>query len=122
MRERLERFMIGRYGQDPLNRILLIAAMVLIVASMFWRPFYSLAFILMIITIFRMMSRNIGARQREYEFFAEKTREGKNLLFGTKTHKIFRCPRCHQQIRIPRGKGKIMITCPKCHQEFKKRT
>ncbi|MBO5073579.1 MAG: hypothetical protein J6C32_11505 [Eubacterium sp.] len=38
------------------------------------------------------------------------------------TKKLFRCPKCHQTIRVPRGKGKIAITCPKCRNEFVKRT
>ncbi|MGN1206552.1 MAG: hypothetical protein ACI4SQ_06145, partial [Eubacterium sp.] len=32
--------------------------------------------------------------------------------------KIFRCPKCHQMIRVPRGRGKIAIRCPKCKFEF----
>ena len=39
-----------------------------------------------------------------------------------KNHKIFQCGKCGQMIRVPKGKGKIVITCPSCKQEFIKRT
>ena len=31
-----------------------------------------------------------------------------------KEHKYFTCPNCRTVCRVPRGKGKIIITCPKC--------
>ena len=37
-------------------------------------------------------------------------------------HRIFRCPKCDQRVRVPRGRGKISITCPKCGHEFIKRS
>lgn len=38
------------------------------------------------------------------------------------TYKVFKCPKCRQKLRVPRGKGKIMITCRRCQYEFIKRT
>ena len=32
--------------------------------------------------------------------------------------RIFSCPDCGQQLRVPAGKGKILITCKKCGREF----
>ncbi|MBP5154356.1 MAG: hypothetical protein ILP12_05055 [Lachnospiraceae bacterium] len=37
-------------------------------------------------------------------------------------HRIFRCPACDQRVRVPRGRGKILITCPRCGKEFEKRS
>ena len=35
-----------------------------------------------------------------------------------KDHKYFTCPNCRTVCRVPRGKGKIVITCPKCRREI----
>mgnify|MGYP004666140193 len=37
-------------------------------------------------------------------------------------NRYFLCPRCRQTVRVPRGKGKIMITCPKCKEKFQRKT
>lgn len=36
--------------------------------------------------------------------------------------KVFVCSKCHQKVRVPKGKGKIEITCPKCNYKFIKRS
>ena len=36
-----------------------------------------------------------------------------------KEHKYFTCPNCKTVCRVPRGKGKIVITCPKCGGEIR---
>ena len=33
-----------------------------------------------------------------------------------KQYKFFKCPMCKQEVRVPRGHGKICITCPKCRE------
>ena len=39
-----------------------------------------------------------------------------------KVYRYFRCPRCRQQLRVPRGRGRISITCPKCGTSFIKKS
>lgn len=39
-----------------------------------------------------------------------------------KHFKFFKCPACHQKIRVPKGKGRIEITCPRCGEKFVKKT
>ena len=39
-----------------------------------------------------------------------------------KDYHYYRCPQCGQQLRVPRGRGKISITCPKCGHQFIKKS
>ena len=130
MKEKLYRFMQGRYGTDQLNRFIMILTVVLLVISMFGLRFlYVPGLLLLIYAYFRMLSKNLYKRRAEnavymrYEykvkqFFATIKRD----RVQRKTHHIYRCPSCRQKIRLPRGKGRIEIKCPKCGQAFIKKS
>lgn len=129
MREKLQRFMIGRYGVDALGKFLLGAVVVLWAINLFAnsRILYSWALLLMVYAYFRMFSRNTTKRYLENAKFLQiknkvvaKFKSEKSQLKQRKTHHIYRCPTCRQKIRIPKGKGRICITCPKCKTEFTK--
>jgi LSD1 subclass zinc finger protein len=131
MRSRLQRFMYGRYGQDDLNRFMIILALIFSVLSIFtrWVLLNSLGMILLLLTVFRMFSRNVSARAQEnYEFLRSKGkvvqffRNIKLRISQRNTHRFYRCPSCRQQLRVPKGKGTIAIRCPKCKTSFTKRT
>lgn len=130
VKEKLYRFMQGRYGNDSFNRFLMFVALVLVVLSVFGVPFtYLLGLLCMIYAYFRMFSRNIYKRQAEnavyyrYEYkVKQKIATWKRDMQQRKTHHIYRCPSCRQKIRIPRGRGKIEIRCPKCSHTFIKRS
>ena len=36
-------------------------------------------------------------------------------------HRYFSCPKCGQQVRVPKGAGKIRVTCPKCGEKFERK-
>ena len=114
-------FMLGRYGSDKLNVALLIAGVVLmLLGSIFGEKlaFLSLlAYIPLFWCIFRMYSRNLEARRRENAAFLNFFSHLKD-----KEHRYFRCPRCKQTVRVPRGRGKINIRCPKCSERFIRKT
>ena len=129
MKEKIQRFMVGRYGVDALSKFMVTVALILWAINLFARNriLYSWAVILWILVYVRMFSRNIQKRYRENAKFLEikgkvlaRFRKEKSNMEQRKTHHIYKCPTCSQKIRIPRGKGRICITCPKCKTEFTK--
>lgn len=129
--EKLKRFMIGRYGVDQLSIALLILSLVVALCNGFVDSI--ILTILDLGAIFlcysRILSKNRYARQQENFKFLRIWHPIKNAclrkwnrLKGMKTHKYFKCPKCGQTLRVPRGKGKVCVTCPKCKQELHKRT
>ena len=119
----LRQFMAGRYGTDKLNMALLCVGLVASLISVFIRlPLLNLVLTVvsygfLITVIFRSLSRNTYKRyqeNRKYLMFVQRLKD--------REHRYFDCPRCRQQVRVPRGKGKISITCPKCREKFIKKT
>ena len=119
----LRTFMTGRYGTDRLNMVILCAGLVASILSMMIRVqpmnliFWALSYGLMIWAIFRSLSRNTYKRYQENRKFLQFY----NRLTD-RQHRYYDCPKCHQTVRVPRGKGKISITCPKCREKFVKKT
>lgn len=124
----LQRFMSGRYGgMDPLNMFLISLYLVLAVIQMFWRTpiIYILSIVPAVLFIFRMLSRNLAARQKENDQFLKLTapvrrffRRYYRRIRDGKSYKYFSCPNCRKELRVPRGRGSIQITCPRCRHEF----
>jgi len=137
----------GRYGHDKLNRTIFITALVMsvfsLVFSLIKAPAVStaasvLSWILLILGVLRMFSRNFYARQQElnqYMRFENSVIQWWRRTFqsgGFKKHagnvrsfsqerrkfKYLVCPQCSQKLRVPRGKGKIRVTCTKCGCKF----
>lgn len=131
MKEKIGRFMAGRYGNDKLNQVMMAVFLGCAVLNLFIRNAYistvlnSWECLLILLVYIRMFSRNISKRYAENQkylalenrlrrFFRQK----KYLMQQRKEYHIYKCPGCKQKIRIPRGKGKIRIRCPKCGEEF----
>ena len=119
----LRRFMAGRYGTDRLNMVILCAGLVLVIIYglvpnatlklILWAASYGL----MIWAIFRSLSRNTYKRFQENRKFCQFLDRLKD-----REHRYYDCPKCHQPVRVPRGKGKISITCPRCREKFIRKT
>ena len=130
MREKFIRFMYGRYGNDQFNKFLMMLSLIFLFFSFFGADiFYLFAIMLLIYSYFRMFSKNMSKRRQENSVYLQyhyKIKHFWNMqkkdLHQRKTHHIYKCPSCHQKIRIPRGKGKIEIRCPKCNNTFIKRS
>ncbi len=122
MKTGLRRFMAGRYGTDQLNSVILWTGVIALLVSLFFEGWigtvlWLLAYGCMIWALYRSFSRQTYRRYRENRRFL-------NLLGRTKDrdHRYFACPKCRQQVRVPKGKGKIAITCPKCREKFVRKT
>jgi hypothetical protein len=116
-------FMAGRYGTDRLNMVILCAGLGASVLSMLIpvQPlnliFWALSYVLMILAIWRTLSRNTYKRYQENRKFLQIFDRLKD-----RQHRYFDCPKCRQTVRVPRGKGKIAITCPRCREKFVKKS
>ena len=131
MRDKIYRFMQGRYGTDDFYKFLFWAALIGIVINWFFKSqLLSFAVTLILVyAMYRVLSKNHSARYAENQRYLQATAkirywfdQQKKLMEERKYHHIYTCPKCRQKIRIPKGKGKIMIRCPKCHHEFQKRS
>lgn len=131
MKERMQRFMAGRYGNDQLNQFIFIVAIISMVLEIITRQslFYTLTLVLLILAYVRVFSRNINKRYEENMKFLQKKdailnkfRKQKYYAAQRRYFHIYTCPQCKQKIRIPKGKGKISITCPKCRTSFIKKS
>lgn len=132
----VRRQMAGRYGVDALCRALSIGGLAALVLSMLSRraPLLSLLFIALALFAIvwcyaRVFSRNSYKRaeeNRKFLLYWDKVlcwfRLRKECFCQRKEYAFFRCPSCHQMVRVPKGKGRIRITCRKCGFAFEKKT
>ena len=131
MKEKIGRFMAGRYGNDKLNQFMMAVFLGCAVLNLFVRNAYastvlnSWECLLILLVYIRMFSRNISKRYAENQkylalenrlrrFFGQK----RYLMQQRKEYHIYKCPGCKQKIRIPRAKAKIRIRGQKCGEEF----
>lgn len=135
MKEKLIRFMQGRYGVDSFSKFLLVFGLVIVMFSSIFGGEnistigYVLGWIVIIYCYFRMFSKNVTKRYAENQTFLAKTykircffQRQKNEWSQRKAYHIYKCPSCGQKIRIPKGKGKIEVRCPKCATTFVKKS
>jgi len=123
--------MQGRYGADQFSKFLNYVAIAAIFLNIFVRnkAFYWLVWVILAYHLYRMLSKNHAARYAENQKYLQLSAkyrywfdQQKKLHEERKYHRIYVCPKCKQKIRIPKGKGKIMVRCPKCRHEFQRRS
>lgn len=144
-RDRLNQFMVGRYGMDAYSRFISGVAMSFIIFSLVMSLFRArvastvfsyMGVALVVYAYFRIFSRNFNRRYMENQKFLMYSAKAipvitkysfklRNTIGKTKydlqqrrIYHIYKCPTCSQKIRIPRGKGRIQVKCPKCYTEF----
>ena len=129
-KNKMYRFMYGRYGSDTLNKVLLAVyaaeVVVFTVLSLFVNPtplwmslaYFALSMILIFVIFFRMFSRNIQKRRRENDKFCGFFKLRRNKFRDRKTHVYKKCPHCKAVLRLPKAKGKHTVICPRCKNRF----
>ena len=127
MKEKIYRFMEGRNGADELARMQSYIVLILLVIGLFTRMgiFTLLAIAMMIYMYFRIFSKNTSKRYEENQNYVNfrynrtvawnkwKKRRGQS-----RDYRFYKCPTCKQEVRVPKGHGKIEITCPKRREKF----
>lgn len=134
--------MAGRHGGDQFSLALLVlyGIILLFSAILKFQVLYLLAIAVLVWCIWRMLSRNLEKRRKENEWFLRwwkplwRRMRGISARFHSEqeyaamkvrdkdTWRYYKCPKCGNKLRVPKGKGKIAITCPVCRNEFTKRT
>lgn len=129
-----------KFRFDALNIILLVVAVLFMFLPLQGMNYF-IAGILFALFMIRGYSGDVYAREQEnakvVNFFRSFGRRGsahphkkvKPVYRGQQTtqkaddtHKVFTCKKCKQKLRVPRGKGRILITCTNCGHKFTKKT
>ena len=127
---KLQEFMYGRYGGDTLNTVLLISGLVVSLLGQLLNltVLILVAYVFYGYSLFRILSKNIYARQKElYSFMkiwtpVQKWYKMRVMIWkDRKNYRYFKCPNCGQYLRAPKGRGKIEVTCQKCRKQFIKK-
>lgn len=124
-------FMVGRNGADNLGMFTLFSGLILDLVDAFLHTSFlsALGFVLYILTIFRMFSRNCSKRaeeNRRYLLWKDKAKKFVlryyTRLKNCRQYKYFSCPQCHASIRMKRGMGEKEVTCPGCKHVFRQKS
>lgn len=115
----------SNYGFDRFSKFILIFSLIFFTNK--WTAVIGL-FLLLVVT-FRYFSKDKYKRHLEemaYEQWLYKVKYyfnlQKNKIKEKRIHVIKKCPYCGQKLRLPRGKGKIIVTCKACKKDFKAKT
>ena len=130
MRNAIQRFMYGRYGNDQFGFFLIALYFVLALISAVtdFGLFALIGEVGVFYALFRMLSRNVTKRREENAKFLRKVNpilkwfRLQQTIRKDKDHRYFKCPNCSQQLRVPKGKGKITVTCRSCGASFQEKS
>ncbi|WKY48078.1 hypothetical protein Q5O24_01740 [Eubacteriaceae bacterium ES3] len=131
IKNRLIRFMIGRYGIDQLYYAGLFLALGIMIINMAVNSSILMwvSYLVLFVNIARSFSRNIAKRRKENEFFLKfwnPVRKETKFFFRRikefRTARYKTCPHCKKKLKLPVKRGKNTVNCPNCHETFNVRT
>lgn len=131
LKYKLIRFMHGRYGNDKLNFALLCTYLVtwvlniIIISNVISLVLDIISLLLLIIIVYRTMSRNVYKRQKENAAFLKyfgRLKQSCDLTINRykdrHTHIYKKCPNCKAVLRLRKIKGEHTARCPKCNSKI----
>lgn len=138
-RQKLSAFFAGRNGMDQLGIFLFLIYSIMMLTNVFVKSnaIDIVIFILIFISLFRILSKNITSRQRENLLFLTIVSKVKNLFKSKKIKKIKKikpkkkksikkngkvyvyktCPICQNTLEVRKIKGERYVYCSKCKNE-----
>ncbi len=127
IRNAIYKFMYGRNGYDELGRFLFVPIILLMILSIIINvPIIKMIFtliiwILIIYMYFRIFSKNIAKRKAENAKYLSKRNYLQTRINQRKEYRFYTCPKCKKHLRVPKGKGHIIITCKNCGYKFERK-
>lgn len=120
IREKIRKFMEGRYGIDDLGKIILAADLILYILGSLIKSIFLcfLSLAVCMVFLYRVLSKQTYARSEENCKYLRYKKLWKLRGEYGKTSRIYICANCGKMIRVPKGKGKIQITCPNCSNKI----
>lgn len=124
MKYKLSAFFSGRNGIDDLGKTLLWGTLIIMILSALlgFTFLYRAALVPLCYVYIRAFSRNLEKCQMQNAKYLAWRNFRKLRFQQRKTHRFYRCPKCKQVLRVPKGKGRITITCRNCEERFEKKT
>ena len=122
--------MYGRNGSDQLGLFTLVVYLMvwLLQAVTDWTVLVLVEYVLLFLILYRMLSRNLTRRRAENAIFLQKVQPLQKRFHTLrvrakdKDHRYFKCPNCRQQMRVPKGKGRITVHCRSCGATFEEKS
>lgn len=130
LKNKLIKFMVGRYGMDQLYYAMLFLALGLMVINIKVNTpiLMVLSDGLILLIILRSFSRNIQKRTNENNLFLKiwnpikkESRIFWRRIKEIRVHRYRKCPKCKKTLQLPIKRGKHTVNCPECHEKFEVR-
>ena len=127
IKEKLIKFMTGRYGVDQLYYAMFALWVVLTLVNIKVDSLILMAVsdVFIVLAIFRGFSRNISRRTAENEKFLKvwnpvkrKVRLFYRRIREIRVHRFRKCPHCKKTLQLPIKRGKNTVKCPRCQEKF----
>lgn len=123
LKYRINSFMKGRNGVDSFFYFSFILYLTLFGLNLMFRSqtLYIINLCLLILSIFRLLSKNIAQRKKEAAVFNRfisvimpNSSTLKRRILEASTHTFHECKYCGSTLRFERRRGKFNVICPKC--------